>query len=141
MGFLAKIGLWLIKNPAIVMTGIVTAMFIMVVVSKNAEIRSLDNAINNPKNGWIARNAALSQDNSALKLNNTGLTASLATQSQSIKDLATQGHLNDAKFDTLIAGMGQANATTARKLDAINKAQPGADRCASALSLIRSSVQ
>lgn len=140
-GGLAKAGLWLVKNPAIFMTAIVSIMFAMVVISKNSEIRTLDKSINDPQTGWVARNTALTKDNQTLKLNNANMQGSLATQSASIALLAEQGKTSGAKFDALIAGQSLANASTARKLSDLDKAVPTRDKCSSAQALIKGMVK
>lgn len=134
---LAKAGTWLFKNPAIFMTGIICVMFVMVVISKNSEIGTLNKASKEKD----VRIETLITSLGQARANVATLNGTLTTQSDSIAALKTQGDAAGTKFDQLIASMASANATTARKLAMLDKAKPGPDKCASAFQLIRESVK
>lgn len=135
-GGLAKAGAWLLKNPAIIFAAAFSVAFILVVVSKNAEISTLEKA-SDKKDDVIK---SMTSDLAVSRANAATLTASLQTQNASIIALKNQGDAASVKFDQIIAGMTTANATTAKKLDMLDKAKPGADKCASAFDLVRSSL-
>lgn len=148
MGFLTgigaigmKVGSWLIRNPAIFMTAIVTIAFVMVVVSKNSEIATLDKSINDPKVGWIARNNALAQDNQTLKLGNANLTGSVATQNAALQTLIGKADTADAKFDAAMAALRGDIGGYQSKMQKLDAAKPGADKCASAQALVKGTVK
>lgn len=141
LAILAKIGTWLLKNPTIVATAFVTIAFIMVHVADNARINTLNDQIDNPKTGYKKRVESAIADNTTLRNNNGVLSETLAHQNAAFEELKSKADAASGKFDTIIAGMAASNASTARKLDIINKAQPGPNRCDSALALIKGSVQ
>lgn len=140
-GGLATVGKWLLRNPTLIAIGLLSAAFILVVIAKDAQISTLDKSINDPKTGWIARNNALVKDNQTLKINNATMSGSLATQSASIELLASQGKLAEAKFNAIINGQALADASTKKRIAALDAAKPGTDKCQSAFDLVRSSVQ
>lgn len=148
MGFLTGIGAgllkgasWLLKNPAILFAAAFSVAFVLVVTSKNAEIATLRGSINDPKTGWVARNAALTKDNQTLRINNATMGQTLVTQSASLDALKNKADAADAKFDLLIAGQTAGNATITKKIATLDKAKPGADKCSSAFDLVRSTVK
>lgn len=138
---LAKAGAWLVRNPAILMTAVVTIAFVMVVISKNSEIATLDKSINDPKVGWIARNNALAQDNQTLKLGNANLSGSVATQNAALQTLIGKADTADAKFDAAMAQLRGSLGGFQSKMQKLDDAKPGADKCASALALVKGSVK
>jgi hypothetical protein len=140
-GGLAKAGLWLVRNPAIMMTAVVTIAFIMVVVSKNSEINTLNKSINDPKVGWIARYNAVQADNGTLKLNNAALGGSVATQNAALATLIGKADTADAKFDAAMAQLRGSLGGFQTKMARLDAAQPGADKCSSALALIKGSAK
>ena len=133
----AKGGTWLLKNPAILFAVIFCGAFIFVVHSKNEEISTLAKAGNK-------KDAIITNMTGALavsRANVATLSNSLQTQNESLDALKNQGVTATAKFDQLITAMNADNATTAKKIAAIDAAKPGADKCASAFELVRSSVK
>ncbi len=136
-GGLAKAGLWLFKNPAILFAAAFSIAFLLTVSSKNAEIATLEK-IGHEKDTRIT---AMTSDLAVSRANAATLTASIATQSASIAELKNQGDAASVKFDQIINGMSASNASTAKKLAILDKATPGADKCSSAFALVRSSVQ
>ncbi len=137
MLFLKGIGGWLLKNPALIACALLLAAFAMLVISKNAEIRTL-RSVGHEKD---ARIETLVGSLGQARANVATLNASLITQSASIAALEQQGVAAGAKFDQLMTGMATANATTARKLDAIDKAKPGPDICKSAFELMKGAAR
>lgn len=139
-GISAVLG-WMLKNPVIVLLFIFTAMFAMVVVSKNAEIRTLRTSIDDPKTGWRKRNEVFQASNATLRANNISLTTSVARQNEALAALQKQGVVADGKFDSLMAAMATSNATIGRKIAAIDAAKPGADKCESAFLLMKGAAK
>lgn len=144
MGILSIIGRglssafsWLLKNPTVLLMGVISAMFLMVVVSKNSVIDTLNKSIKE-KDARIERSVAAI---TTLRNNNMTLSESLKVQSDSIVALQKQGEQAGVKFDQLMAGMAASNATTAKKLSALDSAKPGPDKCTSAQALIKGAVQ
>lgn len=137
LGGLGKAGSWLLRNPAVIMVVLLSAAFVMIVVSKNSEIFVL-NKQSKEKDGRIAELIASLQQ---ARSNVTRLSASLEAQNASIVQLKNQGDAATIKFDTIINGMAASNVITAKKLDALKVAKPGSDKCASALALVKGQVQ
>lgn len=136
-GGLAKAGIWFLRNPAIIFAAAFCVAFVLVVVSKNAEIATLEKTSNEKD----TRITSLTSDLAVSRANYATLNASLTTQNASILALKNQGDAASVKFDQIISGMTAGNATIAKKIAAIDAAKPGADKCASAFALVRSSVQ
>lgn len=140
-GVFAGVGKWFVKNPTVLAIGLLTAAFALVIVSKNSEIKTLRTSINDPKYGYQARITTLTSGLAIARGNVATLNSTLITQSSSILALKAQGDRQDNAFDQLIKGMDKANASTAKRIAAIDAARPGADKCQSAFDLVRSSVQ
>lgn len=128
---------WLLKNPAVLFALAFSLAFLYTVHSKNDEIAEISKTSNAKDARIIQLLASLAQ----ARANVATLNGTLDVQSASIKALQTQGDSQDAKFDQLIAGQAAGNATIAKKITLIDAAKPGADKCASAFALVRSSVQ
>lgn len=138
IGLFAKGALtWVSKNPTIFVTLFSLAAFVMIVVSKNSEISVLTAQSKEKDNRILALNAGLTQARS----NVATLNETLKRQNLSIVALQKQGESSVQKFDSLMSLLADSRASTARKLDAIDKAQPGADKCASALSVLKGAAK
>jgi hypothetical protein len=144
MGFLLGAGKiatgfggWLLRNPWVIAIAMLSTAFVLVVVSKNSEIKTLERESNGKDARINSMTAALTTSrNNVATLNKT-----LQDQSTSILALKTQGDASIEKFDTLIAGQASINANTSRKIASLDMAKPGADKCKSAFDLVRSTVQ
>lgn len=136
-GGIAKGARWLLENPAILLAGAFGIMFAMVVVSKNSEIATLEKA-SKDKDVRLERNIATMAQ---LRGNNATLNASLTTQSASIKALEAQGTTASARFDQIMAATADQTKTLNAKIVSLDSAKPGANKCDSALALVRSNVQ
>lgn len=134
---LATIFTWLVKNPAIMMTGIIGIMFLMVVISKNDHIDALRQENKNKDAQIILTERALGQ----ARTNVATLNGQLGVQNDSIKALAQQGIDAGKKFDILMAAESVSNATLARKLTTLDSAKPGPDKCVSAQALVKGMVK
>ena len=105
---------------------------IFVLVSKNGEIRGLDNQINNPKTGYKVQLAKAQSDLSQCRTNNATLSGAIDRQSGSIrameakasaqaaaaaKDLATirqQGAQQTTKLNNVLSGQAKGNTACER---------------------------
>lgn len=132
---------WLSKNPAIMITLIVIVAFVMLLVSKNHEIAGLNDRISNPKTGYEFRIGALRDALTTERNNTASLKAGLDDANNALGQLQTKADNARTAYDKIIAGQAATNTRLDGKLTNIQNAKPGADKCASALALIKGSVQ
>lgn len=128
---------WVLNNPVIMLLFVFTVMFVMVVVAKNGELAEVRRA-SAAKDKRIETMVASLQQSRA---NVAGLTTSVNAQNASIQALADRGMAADARFEQLMDQVRAGNASLDKRITAIDKAAPGVDRCASALTLLKGAAQ
>lgn len=128
---------WLSKNPAVMITLCVVVAFVMLLVSKNHEIKSLNGSIAVAQKQHETDQAALTTERN----NTASLKAGLDDANNALGLLQTKANNAQAAYDKIIAGQAAANTRLDGKLANIQNAKPGADKCASALALIKGAVQ
>lgn len=137
IGGLGKALKWLLANPAVFLALVFCIAFILIVISKDHEISTLQKEIVALDKQHAITVAALTQS----QTNVATLSGSLDQQNNSILALHAQGDAASGRFDQIMAVMASSNATTTKKLVALDNAKPGADKCAGAFALVRSNVQ
>ena len=112
-----------------------------VLISKNAEISSLDKAINAPVTGWSARLSAATADLATARGNAAALGSQIDRQNEAIEALQSKADAayaqGAAARSSALDKVAAANATVAK----LANAKAGADACASADQLILETVK
>lgn len=129
------------KNPAFMMSLFGVIAVALLVVAKNHEIHGLENQINNPKSGFVVR-LANAHDALVTERNNTAvLTQSLQEQGDSIKLLGQKADTANNAWAAVQGQLSTLHSSIASRISTIDSAKPGADRCASALQLLKGAAQ
>jgi hypothetical protein len=134
---ISKLLKWLLANPAAFLAFVFCIAFVLVVLSKDHEIATLQKDVaDRDARISIMTTAAVGYRENAAKL-----TATLGEQNATLLALQKQGLSSSARFDQIMTAQQTASVGIARKIAALDKATPDADKCASALALIRSNAQ
>ena len=136
-GFIKRVMAWFAANPAAGLTLLMAAAFVMVVLSKNGQINELRKTNTTGLERITTLRASLAQG----RANEASMATSLHEQNDSINQLAVQGTASAARFDQLMSAMTTQNTEDKKELAALDAAKPTADKCGSALALIKGAVK
>lgn len=113
---------------------------VFTVISKNAEIKGLDKAINHPVTGYAVKLKNAHSDLATCKANRITIEDAARQQSEAV---AAANAAGQQRIDTLARQLENAKAATRsadKRATAILAAKPGEDICASADALILESL-
>jgi hypothetical protein len=134
--FFAAVLSWLSKNPAIMITLCVIVAFVMLIVAKNHELSAEREQLTAMTASRDRTVLALGQE----RANTASLKGGLDDANNALGLLQTKANDAQTAYSKIIAGQAAANTRLDGKLANITNAKPGADKCASALALIKGAV-
>jgi hypothetical protein len=132
---------WLLKPFVAPLLGVLALVSLGTNIYQFFSARSTISDLRDKNTTLTSENANLTRDNATLRVNNTTLQAGIATQNNAVEGLRTAGELATANANAARAtAEAAAAATRAQREAALKAAQPGADPCVSASTLIRDTL-
>lgn len=133
----AKVWGWLLSHPATIFMALTTAAFAVVVIGKNNDIAFYKKEAEKA----VAAKDALNVRFGVCQANSAVLSASVASQTKAVEDMAAAAKLRDGQFKAVLGQINTNRALATKGITALLARPAPADRCKGAFDLVQELAQ